>query len=75
MNDGMVRVIHETQLQSQFSGKESAYMLFYAQRKIINETTHHIPEVPVFWQVDVAEKNQTLEEVLIHVIYDVTFNI
>lgn len=62
MNDGMVRVIHETQLQSQFSGKESAYMLFYAQRKIINETTHHIPEVPAFWQVDVAEKNQTLDE-------------
>ena len=60
-NDGMVSVIDHTRLALQYGGKESAYMLFYARKGILEQYTSAIPQVPPFWQVEVSNLNESLE--------------
>ena len=62
MNDSQVRPIHESLIQSQFGGKESAYMLFYARKSFIAQQVSTVPSVPPFWQAEIATMNEQLEQ-------------
>jgi hypothetical protein len=62
VNDSQVRPIHESLIKSQYGGKESAYMLFYAQKKHIARFTTITPAVPPFWKVEIANQNEELEK-------------
>lgn len=45
-NDSRVQPIHETTIQTQFSGRESAYMLFYRQKRMSRRVTGEENNLP-----------------------------
>ncbi|KAJ7370212.1 peptidase C19, partial [Desmophyllum pertusum] len=60
VNDSRITCIHEKDLQHQFAGKESAYMLFYRRKNLLISMDDPILSVPAVLRAEVDEMNKVL---------------
>ncbi|KAJ7354770.1 ubiquitin-like protein-specific protease [Desmophyllum pertusum] len=60
VNDSRITCIHEKDLQHQFAGKESAYMLFYRRKNLLISMDDPILSVPDVLRAEVDEMNKVL---------------
>ena len=65
LNDAKIEAIRSSQIEKQFEGKESAYMLFYRRKNIYPlspSREYHLKKVPDWLYEEVNSQNEKLEQ-------------
>lgn len=72
VNDSRISCIHERDIQHQFAGKESAYMLFYRRKNLLLSRDDPFMSIPTVLRAEVEEMNKQLTKQRVD--YDVRLN-